>query len=425
MKKQIKRTLAVILVAAMALMNGCSVENNENPSLTPTDAVTQPDTENNGQTDNSVSVDNREENTPTPEPELDEVTQRMAKLTAFDVMNDMTIGWNLGNTLDSTNDSIFKTAKATKWETAWGNPVTTEELIQTVINEGFNVIRIPVSWNDHLLPGGKFEIEPGWMNRVQEVVDYAYNNGAYVLINAHHESWYYPYYDNQELACRILTAVWTQIAERFADYDERLIFQGLNEPRKVGTNVEWNGGDKEGRDVVNVLNQTFVDTVRATGGKNAYRMLIVSPYAANWSTAARSLVIPEDTVENHIIVSAHAYEPYGFALNTKGKGVWNNETSGINTLMKTLDDLFISKGIPVIIDEFGAMAKTDENNEAERAAWVEYYLSKAKEIGAPCVWWDNGVFEGSGECFGIIDRTTYEWKYPLLMEGIRKGLAEE
>lgn len=415
-----------MLMAVLALSTGCG--NSEAAGTDPTAAVTKapedltktPDSANE-QTPGENKDDNQ--NKDDKEPVLDEATARMASLTSFDIVREMKIGWNLGNTLDSTNTALFKTSKATKWETSWGNPVTTEELIKTVIDRGFNVIRIPVSWNDHLMPGGKYEIESGWMDRVQEVVDYAYKNGAYVILDTHHESWYEPYYDNQEQASKILAAVWTQIAERFADYDEHLIFQGMNEPRKIGTSVEWNGGDKEGRDVVNALNKVFIDTVRATGGKNAYRSLMISCYAANGSTASKSLELPEDLT--HIIVSVHAYEPYNFALNLNGTGLWNNRTTEIDSLMKLMDTLFISKGVPVIIDEFGAMTKPDEGNEQERAAWGEYYVRKAKELDIPCVWWDNGLFEGDGERFGIIDRNTYEWKYEAVIEGLMRGLQTE
>lgn len=421
--KKMKKWTAMMLMAVMALSAGCG--DGRETDKNPTAAVTQAP----GET--TAAPDETQEQTPgenkedkeEQEPVMDEATARMASLTSFDIVKDMKIGWNLGNTLDSTNTTLFKTSKATKWETSWGNPVTTEELIKTVIDRGFNVIRIPVSWNDHLMPGGKYEIEAGWMDRVQEVVDYAYKNGAYVILDTHHESWYEPYYDNQEQASKILAAVWTQIAERFADYDEHLIFQGMNEPRKIGTSVEWNGGDKEGRDVVNALNNVFIEAVRATGGKNAYRSLMISCYGANGSTASKSLELPEDLT--HIIVSVHAYVPYDFALNLNGTGLWNNKTTDIDSLMKLMDTLFISKGVPVIIDEFGAMTKSDEGNELERAAWGEYYVRKAKELDIPCVWWDNGVFEGNGERFGIIDRNTYEWKYETMLEGLMKGLEAE
>lgn len=348
------------------------------------------------------------------------VNTEMEKLTASELVSQMNIGWSLGNTLDSTNGTLLKTSKATAWETAWGNPVTTEELIHTVIDRGFNVIRIPVSWNDHLLPGSDYEIVGSWMNRVQEIVDYAYNHGAYVILNIHHESWHMPYHDNKEKGAEILAKVWIQIADRFKDYGERLVFEGMNEPRKVGTNVEWNGGDKEGWEVVNYFNNVFIETIRQSGGNNPYRILMIPAYAANCWEGIKHLEVPEG--DDKLVVSVHAYEPYNFALNVKGSGVWNNDTNTIDTIMKNLDTLFVSKGTPVILGEFGAMYKPHEKNLEERAAWAEYYVRAAKEVGIPCCWWDNGAFEGDGELFGLIDRETYEWKFEAVVEGLMKGL---
>lgn len=345
----------------------------------------------------------------------------METLTAMDVVSEMKIGWNLGNTMDSLNSNLVKKMPPENWETAWGNPVTSKELIDAVMAKGFNVIRIPVSWNDHILVAENWKIEESWLDRVQEIVDYAYDNGAYVILNTHHESWYETYYDKEERSAEILTAVWSQIAERFQDYDEHLIFEGLNEPRKIGTDVEWNGGDQEGWDVVNDLNRVFVKTIRESGGNNPYRILMIPAYGANGWEGIKHLEIPDD---NKIIVSVHAYEPYDFALNVQGRGTWDQDTTNIDTIINSLDTLFISKGIPVVIGEIGAMYKNVEGNEEERAAWAEYYVSKAAEKGIPCVWWDNGAFEGNGELFGLIDRKTCEWKYPLVVEGLMKGVLQ-
>ena len=345
----------------------------------------------------------------------------METLTAMDVVSEMKIGWNLGNTMDSLNSNLVKKMPPENWETAWGNPVTSKELIDAVMAKGFNVIRIPVSWNDHILVAENWKIEESWLDRVQEIVDYAYDNGAYVILNTHHESWYETYYDKEERSAEILTAVWSQIAERFQDYAEHLIFEGLNEPRKIGTDVEWNGGDQEGWDVVNDLNRVFVKTIRESGGNNPYRILMIPAYGANGWEGIKHLEIPDD---NKIIVSVHAYEPYDFALNVQGRGTWDQDTTNIDTIINSLDTLFISKGIPVVIGEIGAMYKNVEGNEEERAAWAEYYVSKAAEKGIPCVWWDNGACEGNGELFGLIDRKTCGWKYPLVVEGLMKGVLQ-
>jgi len=345
-------------------------------------------------------------------------------LSAFDFVKDMRIGWNLGNTMDVINSGIgiLRNSPPYLWETGWGNPVTTPELFDVLYENGFNVFRIPVSWNDHLMINEDYKIVDSWMDRVQEIVDYAYQTGAYVIINTHHEHWLKPYYGQQEHVSYILRRIWEQIAERFKDYSDRLIFEGMNEPRKVGTAVEWTGGDREGWEVINHLNKVFIQTVRNSGGNNLTRYLMITPHAANGWEAAKHLEVPEN--DNRIIVSVHAYEPYEFALKVDGRGNWINETGPIDRLMNGLYERFVSKGIPVIMGEFGAMFKPAEGNEADRGEWAEYYIRKAMESGIPCIWWDNGGFTGNGELFGLINRQTNEFVYPLVVEGLFRGLSQ-
>lgn len=352
------------------------------------------------------------EATPAPEKEESKVQQyeiTMADVSPADMVADMRIGWNLGNTLDATGGSGLSS------ETSWGNPKTTKEMIDAIVDAGFNVIRIPITWDKHFGKGPEYKIDEAWLNRVQEVVDYAVQRDIYVIINCHHEEWHFPSEKNKEQASEILRALWTQIAERFRDYDEKLIFEGLNEPRKKGTNVEWNGGDFEGKQVVNHFAKVFVETVRATGGNNTIRNLMVTGYgASNNKDTLKALRWPKDS---HIIVSVHAYTPYEFSLNITGTSEWDIEkdTRDIDYLMQTIDEVFLQKGTPVIIGEFGALNK---ENEAERVEWVTYYLTKAKEIGVPCVWWDNGSFQGSGENFGLINRRELTFPYPDLLKAI-------
>ena len=182
--------------------------------------------------------------------------------------------------------------------------------------------------------------------------------------------------------------------------------------------MEWNGGDYEGKQVVNHFAKVFVETVRATGGNNTIRNLMVTGYAAsNSKDTLKALRWPKDS---HIIVSVHAYTPYEFSLNITGTAEWDAEkdTKDIDYLMQTIDEVFLQKGTPVIIGEFGALNK---ENEAERVEWVTYYLTKAKEIGVPCVWWDNGSFQGSGENFGLINRRELTFPYPDLLKAIMEA----
>ena len=337
------------------------------------------------------------------------------ELTAMQLTADIKIGWNLGNTLDSTGGSGLSQ------ETSWGNPKTTPELIQAVKDAGFNAVRIPTTWERQMDEAGNISAE--WMSRVKEVVDYAYDLDMYVILNMHHEEWYQPYADKEEEITEKLKNSWSQIAAAFKDYDQHLIFEGMNEPRWKNTDFEWNGGNDEGRTVVNHLNKAFVEAVRASGGNNEYRFLMVCPYAANSTESAlAAMEIPDD---DRLIVSVHAYIPYGFALQQPGQDKWVASrpgcTNDIDTLAEVLDRLFISKGQAVIIGECGAMNRDNENY---RADWAEYYFSKFKALGIPCFWWDNGAFL-SGETFGLFDRQLNQVRYPLLLEGMMKGASGE
>lgn len=351
--------------------------------------------------------------------------------TSLEFIGKINCGWSLGNTLDATGTGLSS-------ETSWGNPKATPELIQAVKDAGFNAVRVPTTWEKHM--DEDWNIDPEWMARVKEIVDYAYDRDMYVILNMHHEEWHYPSEEKKAEVAEGLSAAWTQIAETFKGYDERLIFEGMNEPRLRGTEWEWNGGNDEGRTVVNYYNDVFIDAVRATGGNNEHRFLMICPYAANCGEdALAALEIPDD---KNIIVSVHAYIPYGFALAEKGTHLWIEEkavcTRDIDTLAEVIDRLFISKGIAVIIGETGAMnrpytVKSDEipegtaeaetitkYNEEYRAAWAVYFFSKFREIGVPCFWWDNGSFF-SGETFGLLDRWSLEWKYPMVVESVMKG----
>ncbi len=350
-----------------------------------------------------------------------------SSLTSLEFTAQIKVGWSLGNTLDATGGTGVAS------EISWGAAQTTQELILAVKNAGFNAVRVPTTWYNHM--DEEYNIDEQWLARVNEVVDYAYTNDMFVILNMHHENWNYPYESNKETGAQILTKAWTQIAQHFSKYGERLIFEGMNEPRWVGTDQEWSGGNDEGRSVVNYFNQVFVDAVRATGGNNANRFLMVCPYAANSGEGALSaLVIPTDSAQDRLIVSVHAYIPYSFALQQNGSSKWLAErltcTREIDELAQLLDRLFISKGRAVIIGEMGAMNKylTDDNdkyisNEQYRAQWAEYYTCTMKKIGIPCFVWDNTAFY-SGETFGIFDRTTGECKYPDYVAGLVKGAEE-
>lgn len=311
---------------------------------------------------------------------------------------DIKVGWNLGNTLDSYD----KLNKNTDYETYWGNPKTTKAIFDTVKAKGFNAVRIPVSWTNHLSSDNT--IDAAWLDRVQEVVDYAMEDDLYVILNMHHDDyvWVHPVYAEEEAVSAKYVKIWEQIAARFQDYDLKLMFEGLNEPRMVGSANEWMGGTEEERTVINHLLQKFVDTVRASGGNNADRTLIVTTHAASITDAAvNGLVLPDDS---NLIVSIHNYAPWKFTT-AEYPDVKTFDSAGQSELDAQFDKLqqkFVSQGVPVIIGEFGA---EDKDNDSDRDAYYAYYIQAAAKRGIPCFIWDNGP----SDSYGVLDRKNNTW----------------
>lgn len=331
--------------------------------------------------------------------------------SAAQIAASIKVGWNLGNTLDSYDD----TNKAKDLEIYWGNIHTTKEMIDTVKAKGFNAVRIPVSWENHL--DSEDTIAPEWLDRVQEVVDYAMDDNLYVILNMHHDDymWVHPVYAEEAAVTEKYVRVWEQIAERFRDYDTRLLFEGLNEPRMVGSTNEWTGGTDEERDVINHMLQKFVDTVRTSGGKNADRTLIVTTHAASITDAAvNGLVVPAD---DNLIVSIHNYAPWQFTTLEfpDVKNFEESDKADLDKQFAMLKSKFIDKGIPVIIGEFGAENK---DNTDERAEYYSYYVSAAAKYGIPCFLWDNGP----DDSYGLLNRRTNTWYYDEIVDSIMDAL---
>lgn len=330
--------------------------------------------------------------------------------TGMEFVSHLKVGWNLGNTLDSTGG-----------ETAWGNPFTTKAMIDGVKAAGFNTVRVPVTWGENMGGAPDYKVNDSWMNRVQEVVDYVIDNDMYCILNSHHDtSWQSPRNSVVDQNCAQLKALWTQISNRFKGYDNHLIFETMNEPRLVGTNLEWSGGDSEARQCINKMNAAALEAIRATGGNNEKRFVMMPGHAASPdAVVVNDIVLPAD---DHLIVSIHAYAPYDFALNKNGTANWNqsSDSYAIVQNFENVKRLFLSKGIPVIVGEFGALNK---NNESTRAEWVEYYLKTADSYGIPCVWWDNNLFNSTGENFGLFNRATLQIEYPQIMAAINRAVA--
>ena len=354
--------------------------------------------------------------------------EKLTGKTAMEITGMMGKGWNLGNTFDANGgnkNDIYSQ------EQSWGNPKVTKELIDGVKAAGFNTIRIPVTWYRHISNSENYKIDDAFMDRINEIVDYAYENDLFVIINLHHESWLNDK-DIDKNYLKIgeeLVAVWTQIADRFADYDQHLLFEGMNEPRATGTDYEWSG-IPECYDAVNYLNQQFVNCIRNNGkGQNNERALLIPGYAASGSPGIlKSIEIPEvngKQAEN-IIISVHCYSPYAFCLSDD-QTTFNpqslQDTGEITTLISNLNQIFLSKDIPVIIGECGA-TNSQDNNDA-RKAWFTYFGEITEKNKIPAIVWDNGVKGNSGgECHNYFERKTGEMYSPELISSFIYGDLE-
>lgn len=333
---------------------------------------------------------------------------------AVDMAKLMKLGWNIGNTLDATAANDLSS------ETSWGQPTVTKELIAYLKTAGFTSIRIPTSWGNHVDENNRIDSE--WMARVREVVDYAYNEGFYIILNSHHDcDYYYPSDEKFEKSASFIEEIWNQIAEEFKDYDERLVFESMNEPRLMGTAKEWWFQPNDADGVASIkcivrLNQIFVDTVRAAGGHNETRFLMVPSHAASVDTALNdAFTMPEDKVNNRLIASIHAYTPYDFAMNKRGYDEWSDKKLYELDFMYRLKEKFIDNGYGVVIGEFGA---TNKNNLESRVAWAKDYCGRAAEIGIPCFLWDNGGIKVGEENFGMISRRDLWVYFPELLDAM-------
>lgn len=302
-------------------------------------------------------------------------------------------------------------------------------MIDAVKAQGFNTVRIPVSWGNHTT-GDNFTIDSKWLARVKEVVDYCIDNDMYVILNIHHDTstqYYFPSSTYETQSVKFVKSIWTQVAKYFKDYDQHLVFETLNEPRLIGSNYEWwfdvNYPDNSVRDsinIVNTLNQTAVDAIRAAGGKNNDRCIMVPGYGASIEGCTTPYFkLPNDSTPNRLIVSVHAYKPYNFALNKYGTSTFVDEYE-IDNIFYNINSCFLDKGIPAIIGETSA---SNKNNTAERVKWAQYYMGKSAEYGVPCMLWDNNVFNNDndrGECHGHLNRSTLGWYDKTFVDAVIK-----
>jgi endoglucanase len=336
-------------------------------------------------------------------------TGMRGNMTALQIVSEMKVGWNLGNTMDTGGV-----------ETAWGNPVTTHAMIDKIKQQGFNTLRIPTTWNNHVGGAPNYTIDPAFLDRVEQIANYAFDNNMYVIINTHHEgAWARPTYADLPTVKAKLTAIWTQVANRFKNYGDYLIFETLNEPRLEGSPEEWNGGTAEGRDCVNQENLAAVNAIRATGGNNSTRFLMCPTYAAaGYQSTIDAFVVPNN--DSRIIVSIHSYSPYKFAMQYPGVSTWGTDAdkASLNAEFDTFYNKFVKNGRAVVIGESGT---TNKNNTSVRIAHAEYYYSALRARQITGIWWDNNESAVGGENFGIFNRSALTWYFPEIADAVVRG----
>ena len=368
-----------------------------------------------------------------------DTAKKWTELDQTQITEAMGLGWNLGNQLEASSGGLPS-------ETCWGNPEVTKELIDTVKAQGFKTVRIPVSYLDMIGDGPDYKIDTDWLDRVQEVVDYVVNNDMFAIVNMHGDGYYTV--DHSWLLCAEdddkqteikdkYGKVWTQIADRFKDYDQHLIFESMNEE----FNNDYGKPDEKAYDNINAYNQIFVDSVRATGSNNEKRWLLLPGWNTNIDYTAGddyNLKIPTDkgckADGKRIMISVHYYDPFNFTIdeNKTAKTQWgkyavkNYDNWGqedyVDSQMALLNEKFVSQGYPVVIGEFGAQDKTEkfaDYNEFRRY-WSEYLIKAAKKNGVVCVYWDNGYNGNKG--FGIINRFDYTITQPDLIAGMMRAI---
>lgn len=341
--------------------------------------------------------------------------------SAWNMIANLKVGYNLGNTLDSNPEGSWwdPTGKTPKdYETSWGQPYTTQEMIDSIAAKGFNIIRVPVTWGPHLDSNNK--IDEAWMTRVEEVVNYVLKAGCYCVINVMHDTgekgWLYADMGDYATQTVKYQAIWKQIAERFKSYGDKLIFESFNEILNKQRSWTAPAAADGAYQAINKLQQDFVNTVRATGGNNEYRNLAITTYAAtgNNTVPLAEVTVPTDVHSGHIYLTLHTYDPYNFCSNNGDYNILVWDASCEAEVSKVVDQVANRAnelGVPYIFGEFGAI--DDKKAMNERVKYADYVAAQFKAHNTTGLWW-----------MGLFDRTTLTWTEPLLVNALMKGLSK-
>lgn len=371
----------------------------------------------------SKSTESSTDTTKASENKPSQIAGKMRNITSQQLVEDMTFGWNLGNTLDvcqadrdgdgKINEHVEAGEKVD--ETLWGNPKATKELFTSLKKNGVNAVRIPVTWRDHMDSNGNIDRE--WMDRVQQVVDYAYSQGMYVIINVHHDGGGDPKFgawiieesqNDYNTFLKKYQNVWKQIAERFKNYSDYLIFESMNE---VGFDTLYNKNKADAYNLINKINQDFVDIIRATGGNNAKRHLLIAGYYTDIERTCDSLYKMPDDKAGRCILSVHYYTPWDFCTCDR-KHTWgtNSEVWQMETLIGKMKKNFVDKGIPVIIGEYAASG----SDLSSCIFFIEKLNKLCSDYGIATFIWDSG---------SQVNRKTYKWRTPQYLEALKRATS--
>ena len=346
-------------------------------------------------------------------------------LTALEATRLMGNGINLGNTLEACDSNVgIKTNAPLSYETYWGQPKTTQAIIDGMKAAGFDTIRIPVAWmtNATHLYEGDYTIDAGYMDRVEEVVRYARKAGMYVIINDHWDGGWYGMFGSESAETRALAmeaykGMWQQIAERFRDYSDYLIFESANEelggrfdensPLYCSDSVVTYLTDDERYALTNEINQTFVDVVRATGGNNATRFLLIAGYSTNIDqTCDDRFRMPKDTADSKLMVSVHYYDPWSYcgASSAASATKWG-KVSDYEYLDQQLAKMtkFTEAGYGVVIGEYGALPGSDGLKDNTLAYHTAFLDACTKYNLTNCLWDCSGLYKRVSQTFADDD----------------------
>jgi len=352
--------------------------------------------------------------------------------SAWSMVENFRMGYNMGNNLESNPYGTWFNGKEPKdWETAWGQPEISTEIIDALVEKGFNVIRVPVTWYPHI-PGfaqGDYTIDAAWMNRVKEVVKMVTDAGCYCIVNIQHDAganngsgdphsaWLHAD-DDYETVTVIYKAIWKQIAEEFKNESEKVIFEPFNEILDKGSSWTAPAAGHVAYETIAKLQQDFVNVVRATGGNNEYRNLLFTTYGdtGNNDDAVNALTVPEDIHSNHLCATFHSYDPYWFCNDGSTDDEKNfyinyftaDEQAVIDAIFIRVDKKCSALGVPYFFGEFGAIGSHPDM--VERVKYTDYVTNKFNQYKTAGLWWN-----------GLLNRKTLEWTESDIVDAFAKN----